>query len=94
MFRRGGGVPPTRPHSVGMRCALTSAICDVFPLLCTTTQVPHARNNRTQVVGVFIEGATPEEAEAARKLAVDPPPAPTPIGTLAEQGVAFALSRM
>lgn len=48
-----------------------------------------------KVVGVFLEGATPEEAVAAKKLAQDAPPVPqAPAPGLAEQGISFAMSRM
>ncbi len=42
-----------------------------------------------QVVGVFLESATPEQAAAAKKVAAAQPLAP---GDLAAQGVSFLLA--
>lgn len=45
-----------------------------------------------QIVGVFLEGATPDEAAATKKLALDTPAAPAE--GLEALGIAFAMSCM
>jgi hypothetical protein len=48
----------------------------------------------SQVVGAFVESATPEEANALKKIALDQPPAPHNLDDLKTQGLAFATSRL
>ena len=46
-----------------------------------------------QIVGVFLESGSPEEQEAAKKLAREQPTAP-PLPELEQKGMSFAMARM
>lgn len=79
-------------HAASQHCATPYSRTYAELSTCTPRAFGLLHSCCVQVVGVFLESCTPEEAAAAKKLALEQPPAPS-ADELAAQGVAFATSR-